>query len=244
MRLRRWTLPELILAVVVALVVVIPLTSKVSYSGTWDGEPSIHNRLVQDTVNIFVREHASGGDPWRAFLQCYYRFPKVLHEIGLTAFILAIHGIHPVDLATVELYGAWFSTLWTLAGVLVIYLVLRRFFSRLLCFAVLPIVGLCGYILLYANFPRHNMPAHALSWMALLAYFHYRTRGKALPVAGICAVGLLWGAAVPVHYTSTYLFFAFVLSELAIYRRGQVNGGNAERHAELDDGGRTGGAHQ
>lgn len=75
-RFRTWTVPELNLAVIVVLVVVIPLTFKVSYSGTWDGEPSTYNRFVQDSVGIFAREHANGGDPWRAFLQCYYMLQR------------------------------------------------------------------------------------------------------------------------------------------------------------------------
>ena len=56
-RLRTWTVPELILAVIVALVIVIPLTSKVSYSGAWDGDPSRHNHFAMDAVNVFVREY-------------------------------------------------------------------------------------------------------------------------------------------------------------------------------------------
>lgn len=215
-RIGGWAISEVILAIVVALVVVTPLTSKVSYSGTWDGDPSMHNHFVMDAVNIFVQEYKHGGDPLRGFLQCYYRFPKMLHDILLAIVILMVHGNKPVAFSDVERYGAWFSTIWTLVGVLAIYLFLRHFFPRLICLAVVPIVGLCGYILLYANFPRQNMPAHALSWLALLAYVHYRTRYSTLPPAGICAVGLSWGAAVAVHYSSTYLFFTFVVSELAI----------------------------
>jgi hypothetical protein len=202
--------------VVVSAVLLIAITSRVGYSGAWDGDPSTHNQLVVDAVNRAADEHARGGDALRGFLQCFYTVPRVLGELMQAAAILAFHGFRHVSFAQVERCSAWFSTLWTLAGFLALYQFLRVFFTRLQALAVMPIAGLSGYVLMYANFPRQNMPSHALCWIALWLYVRTRVVRGALPPLAVLAVGALFGAAVAVHYSATYLFFAFVGIEAAI----------------------------
>jgi hypothetical protein len=215
--LKPWSRIEIGAALAVVLIVLVPITSKVTYSGAWDGDPSTHNLLVRDTVNTVVDEHAKGGDPLRGFLQCYHRYPKMLHEILLSAFILALNGMHRISFADVERVGAWFATLWTLAGFVVLYHFLRLFFSRMQALAVVPIVALSGYILMYANFPRQNMPSHVLCWLSLVLYIKSRFRPEGISTFGILASGVVFGMAVAVHYGATYLFFAFVGIEVALF---------------------------
>jgi len=219
--LGRWSPKELAAAAVVSVVLLVPITSRVSYSGAWDGDPSVHNLFVRDAVNIIVAEHAKGGDPLRGFLQCYHIYPKMLHEILLTAFIITFNGMRHVEFGDVERFGAWFATLWTLAGFVVLYNFLRLFFTRLQSLAVMPIVGLSGYILMYANFPRQNMPSHVLSWLAMLLYVRCRLKRGSTIASGALISGIVFGAAVAVHYSATYLFAAFVAIEgaLLLFRR-------------------------
>ncbi len=206
---------ELVLAVVVITLVVVPLTKQVDYSGAWDGDPSLHNHLAMNAVNVIVEEYSKNdGDLLRGFLQCYFRYPKMLHEIMLTCFILLVNGIENVDFAKVEFLSAWFVTIFTLLGIFVIYLFLRKFQSRIIVLAILPIIGLNGYILLYANFPRQNMIAHVFCWIGLLIYIHYRIKSTKLPLGSAIFLGVLFGASVSIHYSSTYLFFGILASEI------------------------------
>jgi hypothetical protein len=215
----RWTRPELALGLAVALLLVLPITYKVGYSGAWDGDPSIHNHLAMDAVNVAVDEHAKGGDALRGLLQCYFTVPKMLHEMLLTAFILALNGWHHVAFGQVERLAAWFSTIWTLGGFVVLFRFLRLFFDRLRSLAILPFACLSGYIVMYANFPRQNMPSHVLCWMALLVYLRCRTGKEPAAPAPVLFTGVLFGAAVAVHYSGTYLFFAFVAVEAVLVAR-------------------------
>ncbi len=218
---QKWRMGELLLAGVVATLILSVLLSKVSYSGAWDGDPAFRNRLAMEAVNTFVAEWNAGRNPLLAFLQTFHRFPTVVHESMLALFILLLNGVRPIDFDTVVVYAAWFSTIWTLIGVLVLYWILRLFSTRCMALLALPICVLAGYILLYANFPRQNMTSHVLGWGALAVYFYSRTLLHRLPISRAVLIGLLFGLSVPTHYSSTYLAFVFVALEvvLAIVQR-------------------------
>ncbi len=195
----------------------IPLTRQVSFCGAWGGEPAKQMHFVMDTVNVFAAEAGKeNGDPARAFLQCYARFPKMLHNIMLASVILLIHGVREVDFATVELYGAWFSTVSTLVGVYVLYQIMRIFASRTLALLCVPLIVLNTYVFLYANFPRQNMTGHAVTWAATLAYLRFRMRGPYLTPGAAVLCGLLYGVLVPIHYSGAYWFIFVVAAELAL----------------------------
>ena len=103
-----WTRLELTVAALSATIILFPLLFRVDYSGTWDGDPGTHLRLSMEAVNVAVAEVESDGDPTRGLLQCFYRYPKMLHDIFLAVFILAVNGIQKIDYGTAEYYGAWF----------------------------------------------------------------------------------------------------------------------------------------
>lgn len=212
----RWQPWEVFLAVAVAALIFGVLASRVDYSGSWDGDPALRNRLAMETVNYFVSAWNGGGNPFLAFVQTFHRFPTIAHESMLAIFILFANGLERVDFDTVAAYGAWFSTAWTLVGALVLYRVLRHFSPRHLALLALPICVLTGYILLYANFPRQNMPSHVLGWIAFAIYLHARSKSQAIPTWQALAVGALFGLSVPTHYSSTYLAFVFLAAEPAL----------------------------
>ena len=214
--LQNWTWLERVLCLVVLSLIIAVFTADVDFSGTWDGEPSLHNRQVQEATNVFVRESYSGGDPARGLLQCFYMFPKMLHDMMLTLFVLALHGVEPVDFATVEVLSAWHSTLWSLVSLAPLYVIIRQYQTRVIALLTLLVAAFSGYILLYANFPRQNMPAHALTWIALSVYLYFRSRSSRLSNGTICTIGLLLGCAVPIHYASTYAFLSLAVSELVL----------------------------
>lgn len=219
-----WKKIEIWLAVLVVALLLSVLTSNVGQSGAWDGDPALRNRLAMETVNKFVLESQTGGHPATAFLQSFHRYPTMLHEAVLASFILAINGIHPVTVDAVTHYAAWFATLWTIAGLWILYLVMRRFASRTQVLLALPICALGGYILFYANFPRQNMAAHAAGWIAFYFYLKGRSYGP-LSGANALAVGLLYGVSVALHYSSAYLLFALLICELifALIDRRQIS---------------------
>lgn len=208
----RWTYREIVLSAVVISLLLAVLTSNVNQSGAWDGDPALRNRLSMETVNVFVSELQNGGAPAKAFLQSFHRFPTMLHEIMLANFILVVNGINRVSFDTVSYLAAWFSTLWTLVGVCVLYFTMRRFASRQWALLVLPAVALAGYIIFYANFPRQNMAAHVTGWIAFYVYLRGRIAGN-LSIGTSLAVGLLYGVAFALHYSSAYLLFAFLACE-------------------------------
>lgn len=208
-----WTRHEMVLATVVALLLLAVLASNVGQSGAWDGDPALRNRLAMETVNVFVTEWLANGNPAKAFLQSFHRFPTMLHEIVLASFILVVNGIKRVTFDRVSYFAAWFSTIWTIVGVWVLYFTMRRFVSRQWALLVLPICALTGYILLYANFPRQNMAAHVAGWMAFYVYLNARISGN-LGIGTALTVGFLYGVAVALHYSSAYLLFALLACEL------------------------------
>ena len=205
-----WTRLELTVAALSAAIVLGPLLFRVDYSGAWDDDPAIHLRLTMEAVNVAVAELDSGGDPLRGILQCYYRFPKMLHDILLAGFVLAINGGRRINYGEAAYYGAWFSTLWSVVGVAALFHCLRFLASRLVVLIGMPLVCLSGYILHYANVPRQNMPAHAVAWIASALYLKWRTGASRLSPGRALALGLLFGISVPIHYTSVYWFFAIV----------------------------------
>ena len=212
----RWTRLELTIAALSAGIVLFPLLYRVDYSGSWDGDPGVHLRLTMEAVNVAVAEVDSGGDPLRGMLQTFYRFPKMLHDILLAGFILAANGVERIDYRTAVFYGAWFSTLWTLVGAVALYICVRQVASRVVALACMPLVVLCAYVLHYANFPRQNMPSHAIVWLATALYMVWRSRSPRLRTAQALTLGVLFGVSVPVHYTSVYWFFALVAAEFAL----------------------------
>ena len=169
-----------------------------------------------ETVNRFVSEWEKNGNLLVAFLQAFHRYPTMVHEVMLAVFIISFNGLRSIDFDEVVLFAAWFATLWTLVGALTIYWVLRMFSPRWLALIVLPLCMLSGYILLYANFPRQNMPSHVLGWIALAIYVDVRARIQRLPTRHAVGSGLIWGLSVPTHYSSSYLAFAFFASELVL----------------------------
>ncbi len=189
----------------------------VDLSGTWDGDPSKHTLHVQATVNDFVKQvHADDGKPSRSFLLCFARFPKMLHEMLVSVFILFFNGLNKVSFLQAEYYQAWFSSICSIIGLSSIFYFIRRFFRPAYILTAFPIFALCGYILMYANFPRHNMPAHMFVWIATSVYILLRTSRRALSPATSIPVGVLFGMAVPVHYSSVYWFFGLLVAELAL----------------------------
>lgn len=213
MSMERWTRREMGLAAVVISLLLAVLASNVGQSGAWDGDPALRNRLTMETVNVFVAEWQANGHPTKAFMQSFHRFPTMLHEALLAGFVLVVNGIKTVTFDTVTHLAAWFATLWTLVGGGVLYLTLKKFASRQWVLLVLPICAFAGYILLYANFPRQNMPAHVAGWIAFYVYLNGRISGN-LGIGTALTIGLLYGMAVALHYSSAYLLFALLACEL------------------------------
>lgn len=205
-----------IAAMLCVSVIGILLFSDVASSGVWDGEPSRHTLMAMHAVNRFVAEWGSGGNPLKAFLQCFGPFPKQIHDGMLALFILVANGLSPVDFATVEQYALWFVTLWTLAAIVALYLMLRRYVDESTALIALPLATLSTYIVLYANHPRHNMPAHAIVWLATAIYVVHRSARDRVGWRLAAVIGLLFGAAVPTHYSSVYWLFGFAACELCL----------------------------
>lgn len=205
-----------IAALLCVSVIGILLFSDVAGSGVWDGEPSRHILMSMHAVNRFVAEWGSGGNPLKAFLQCFGPYPKQIHDGMLALFILAANGPSPVDFSTVEQYALWFVTLWTLVGIVALYLMLRRYVDESTAMIALPLAALSTYIVLYANHPRHNMPAHAIVWLATAIYVIHRVARDRVGWRLAVVIGLLFGAAVPTHYSSVYWFFGFAACELCL----------------------------
>ncbi|MFA5903083.1 MAG: hypothetical protein WC836_04045 [Desulfobacula sp.] len=200
MSMESWISCEIGLAAMVISLLLAVLVRNVSQSGAWDGDPPAHrNRLVMETVNVFVAEQQIDGHPVKAFMQSFHRFPTMLHEAILAGFILLINGINPVNFDTETHLAAWFATFWTIAGVWVLYFTMRKFAARQWVLLVLPICVITGYILLYANFPRQNMAAHAVGWMAFYFYVIGKKSGN-LSASIASSVGLLYGVAVALHF--------------------------------------------
>ena len=87
-----------------------------------------------------------------------------------------------------------------------LYVCLLRVTSRVVALACMPLVCLCAYVLHYANFPRQNMPSHAIVWLATALYLTWRSRASRLRLEHALILGALFGISVPVHYTSVYWF--------------------------------------
>jgi hypothetical protein len=191
-------------------------------SGTWDGDPARHTVHAMTVVNDFSEQVALNGHPERSFIMAFARFPKVLHEMLLAATTLVVNGANPVTFAEIERIQIWFSTVFALVGVATILALVWRALGARAAVITLAIVAWSTYILLYANFPRHNMPGHAFSWGAIALYLLFRTRHDSASeppgsanshLFHALAIGLLFGVAVPVHYTSVYAFIAILAVE-------------------------------
>ena len=209
----RWTWGECILALLALAVGGVALLSKVGYSGSWDGDPAHHARHAMEAVNVFAAQWAAGENPVKAFLHCYAFFPKMLHEMLLVVFVLIANGIEQIDYRDIEFYGAWFATVFSIGAAFLMYWGTREFSARPAAIVASLIAVTSCYFLLYANFPRHNMPSHAFAWLAWLLYLYWRSGSHSLTRPQAAVIGLLWGASVPIHYTSAYLIVALVLSE-------------------------------
>lgn len=211
-----WTPGEAVAAAAIGVGLLLVFASGVDLSGAWDGDPSFRNRLAMEVANRLVAEFHGGGNPAIAFLQSYHTYPTIVHECLLALFAILVGGLSYVSFDEIVFRAAWFSTGWTLVGTAAIYLLLRLFARRWMALAALPICVCSGYILLYANFPRQNMAAHALAWISLLLYARWRPDAPQLSAPRAAIIGTIWGLSVPTHYSSAYLVFGIGAAEAAL----------------------------
>jgi hypothetical protein len=187
--------------------------------GTWDGEPSFYTRSVQETVNRYVAAQNAEKSGASAFLQCFSAFPKMLYPIIQSWLILLTNGLEPVEFATAEAYGIWTSIAATFVGLAAVYVFVRTVCPVLPAMFSLVLLGFSGYFILYATFPRHNMMAHAISWLAVAIHAQVRISKVSLPPLWSLLIGLLFGIAVATHYSSAYLGLWLAVAEIVLLVR-------------------------
>ncbi|MGR8921647.1 MAG: hypothetical protein ACU85V_18690, partial [Gammaproteobacteria bacterium] len=65
------TAAEALLAATVTGLCAAVLLYRVSYSGSWDGDPGVHARAAMEAVNVFAAAWQGDGNLPSAFLQCF-----------------------------------------------------------------------------------------------------------------------------------------------------------------------------
>jgi len=204
-----------VLAVLVVAFLVALFATNLDDVGVWDGDPAIHLRSAMEGANVFAREWPH-GHPLKAYLHAFYFVPKAMHEIMLITFMVLASGATVIDFGSAERYATYFATIATTVGLAALFAILRIGGSTRLALLVLPLVASSGYIVLYANMQKGNMPAHALCWLASAIYIVARSRSTHLNLRTVVGIGALFAMAVPTHYSSLYWFAALCACEAAL----------------------------
>jgi hypothetical protein len=209
------TLELIILLTAVGLVGAI-LGQDLASAAAVDGESSWQLQRTRKVIDRWIELRAGGDSMTRALLQAYDYMPKMLYQV-LGALTWLIFAREVPDYATLEQLMIRQTLAFMLVGLVAVYAACRVAASRWASLVAFVVTAGSAYVVLYADYPRANVPANALSWIGLGVYLWSKSKvEKNVEAWGALFSGCCLGLAIPIHYTTIYIVAGVGLAEIAL----------------------------